>query len=129
MAQPIGFVNSNFPNHVCQVNKAIYGLKQAPQAWFSKLSTRLQEFGFIPSISDSSLFIYKYAFVTILFLVYVDDIILTSSDPQAIQSVLTSLGLTFLVKDLGPLRFFLGLEISHLSTGLHLSQKKYIVIS
>ncbi|KAF5460168.1 hypothetical protein F2P56_020055 [Juglans regia] len=54
-------------------------------------------------------------------IVYVDDIILTGSDPEAIQSVLHALNLSFTVKDIGSLRFFLGLEIQSLETGLHLS--------
>lgn len=55
-----------------------------------------------------------------------DDLILTDSDPEAIQSVLYALNLSFPVKDIGPLRFFLGLEIQQLENGLHLSQTKYI---
>lgn len=92
--QPIGFINPNFPHHVCRLNNAIYGLKQAPRAWFSKLSNRLLELGFTSSLSNSSLFIYKHASVTIFFLVYMDDIILTGSDTEAIGSVLNSLKLS-----------------------------------
>ncbi|XP_042982037.1 uncharacterized protein LOC122311522 isoform X1 [Carya illinoinensis] len=126
MTQPIGFINPEYPTHVCCLNKAIYGLKQAPRAWFSKLSTRLLELGFTQSCSDPSLFLYKYSSVTVYFLIYVDDIILTGSCPKAISSVLHSLHSSFPVKDLGPLRFFLGLEINKFSNGLHLSQTKYI---
>lgn len=64
MTQPIGFFNPYFPNHVCRLNKAVYGLKQALRAWFSKLNNRLLELCFNPSLSDSSLFIYKNKFIT-----------------------------------------------------------------
>uniref|UniRef100_A0A2N9FV57 Uncharacterized protein n=1 Tax=Fagus sylvatica TaxID=28930 RepID=A0A2N9FV57_FAGSY len=59
MSQPPGYQHPNFPNHVCQLQKAIYGLKQAPRAWFSRLSSRLLALGFHGSRSDSSLFIYN----------------------------------------------------------------------
>lgn len=60
------------------------------------------------------------------FLIYVDDIILIGSDSIALHIVFHSLSLTFPLKDLGPLCFFLGLEIQYLATGLHLSHNKYI---
>jgi hypothetical protein len=59
MTQPPGFAHPSFPTHVCHLRKALYGLKQAPRAWFSQLSTRLLELGFLGSKSDTSLFIYN----------------------------------------------------------------------
>lgn len=126
MSQPIGFINPDYPHYMCRLNKAIYGLKQAPRAWFSKLSSRLIEIGFTPSLSNPSLFIYNNNFVVIFILVHVDDIVLTGSSSDAITSMLTSLSTSFPVKDLGPLRYFLGLKINTMSSRLHLSQTKYI---
>lgn len=57
MTQPPEFVNAPFPSHVSKLNKAIYGLKQAPWAWFIELQTFLVQYGFTHSRSDSSLFI------------------------------------------------------------------------
>ena len=57
MKQPPGFVDSRFPHHICRLDKSLYGLKQAPHAWYARLSTKLQELGFIPSKADTSLFL------------------------------------------------------------------------
>jgi histone deacetylase 1/2 len=58
-------------------------------------------------------------------LVYVDDIILVSSSSSDADRLIQSLRSEFVVKDLGPLRYFLGLEVSPVSEGLALTQKKY----
>jgi len=58
MAQPKGFVAPEFPNYVCKLNKAIYGLKQAPHASFHRLSESLIDFGFVQSLVDTSLFLF-----------------------------------------------------------------------
>lgn len=84
MSQPIGFVNPNYFHHIYKLNKTIYDLKQAPRAWFLKLSNRLLELGFTSSLLDSSLFIYYHYSITLFFLVYVDNIIPTYSNPKLI---------------------------------------------
>lgn len=65
MKQPAGFVDQSKPNHVWRLNKAIYGLKQSPRAWFDKFSSFLIKFGFSCSKSDPSLFVYKNYFLGI----------------------------------------------------------------
>ena len=72
MRQPPGYENKNMPHHVCKLDKALYGLKQAPRAWYSRLSTHLQQLGFTPSKADTSLFFYNKGSITIFVLVYVD---------------------------------------------------------
>ena len=57
MTQPQGYVHPQYPNHVCQLHKSLYGLRQAPRSWFSKLSTALKLLGFIESKADTSLFV------------------------------------------------------------------------
>ena len=106
MCQPSGFAHPQFPNHVCKLKKALYGLKQSPRAWFSCLSSRLLALGFRGSRSDSSLFIYHSAAITIYFLIYVDDLIVTASQPSAIDDLLCQLKLDFAIKNLGNLNFF-----------------------
>jgi hypothetical protein len=59
MSQPPSYEDLRFSNHVCKLDKAIYGLKQAPRAWYSKLSNKLIQLGFITSKGDTSLFIYR----------------------------------------------------------------------
>jgi len=109
------------------LHKALYGLKQAPRAWFSRLSTRLLELHFKSSKVDSSLFIYNAHGIQIFVLIYVDDIIITSSHTGAISRLIHDLNSSFALKDLGPLHFFLGVEATWSSDGLHLSQQRYIL--
>jgi histone deacetylase 1/2 len=110
---------------VCKLDKSLYGLKQAPRAWFSKISSKLQELGFMASKADTSLFIYNKSGIIIFVLVYVDGIIVTSSSNKAIASLLQDLGSAFALKDLGDLHFFLGIEVKHLNQGIVLTQEKY----
>ncbi|KAF5471906.1 hypothetical protein F2P56_008669 [Juglans regia] len=126
MEQPQGFIDENYPDYVCRLHKSLYGLKQAPRAWFRRLSQYLLEYGFIESSADYSLFIYTNDSVKLYVLVYVDDILVTGSSKAAIASFILSLKDSFLVKDLGELSFFLGVQASHDSHGLHLGQTRYI---
>ena len=121
MVQPPGYVNQAHPTHVCKLLKSLYGLKQAPRAWFERLSTELLHLGFQASLSDSSLFIFKQGSLVVYLLVYVDDIVMTSNNPQFLSSLMS----TFELKDLGPLHYFLGLQITRSSKGLFLAQTKY----
>ncbi|KAF5482102.1 hypothetical protein F2P56_002694 [Juglans regia] len=126
MEQPKGFVNSNFPDYVCKLTKSLCGLKQAPRAWFMRLSQTLLEFGFLSSPMDASLFVYHKGNIHLFILIYVDDILVTSTDPSLIQSLIKKLQTEFKMKDHGPLGYFLGIQASRDSFGLHLRQYKYI---
>jgi hypothetical protein len=126
MTQPPGFVNPLYLDAVCLLKKALYGLNQAPRAWYRRLSSCLLELGFQGSKSDNSLFIYKSASVSLLALVYVDDLIFTGSSLEAIDDLIQTLSRHFPLKDLGALNFFLGISVTRVSAGLHLSQSRYI---
>ena len=78
-----------------------------------------------PSKSDTSLFIYNRSNTCIFVLIYVDDIIVTSSSNEAIRGLLKDLSADFALKDLGDLHYFLGIEVKKHLNGLHLSQAKY----
>lgn len=84
------------------------------------------ELGFTNSKSDSSLFIYKSANVLCFLLVYVDDLVITGSNKNFVESIIAKLGATFSLKDMGQLHFFLGMEVIPTTAGLFLSQHKYI---
>ncbi|TYK18103.1 Cysteine-rich RLK (receptor-like protein kinase) 8 [Cucumis melo var. makuwa] len=110
---------------VCRLHKSIYGLKQASRQWFTKFSTFLVSLGFQQSKANYSLFIRGKNDSFIALLVYVDDIIITGANALHIQELKRALNQKFLLKDLGPLKFFLGLELARNSSGLFLSQKNY----
>ena len=127
MTQPPGFTSTS-PHLVCKLHKALYGLKQAPRAWFHKLSATLNSLGFHSTKSDTSLFVNFHSTYTIFILIYVDDIIITGSSLTVIQQLISTLSTCFALKDLGLLQFFLGIHVTHLSTGgLRLSQQQYIM--
>ncbi|GKA08398.1 retrovirus-related pol polyprotein from transposon RE1 [Tanacetum coccineum] len=125
MEQPPGFIDPQFPNHVCKLSKALYGLKQAPRAWFHRLSSFLLAHGFVCSRADTSLFVFTKDSCIMYLLVYVDDLILTGNNESLLTSFTTRLNQEFAIKDLGDLSYFLGLEVSYTNDGLFLSQAKY----
>lgn len=97
----------------------------APRCWFLKFSKALLQYGFIQCHSDNSLFTFTQASTFLAILVYVDDILVTSNTPPAITKVISFLTSQFKIKDLGPLKFFLGIEVSRNSSGIYLHQRKY----
>ena len=126
MAQPQGYIHPEYPNHLCRLHKSIYGLKQAPRAWFSRLTDKLRIIGFSASKADPSLFIWNRNNVLVVVLIYVDDIIITSCSSTAIDHVLKDLHSDFVVKELGDLSYFLGVEVLRSSDGMYLTQRKYV---
>ena len=125
LKQPPGFEDHARPDYVCRLDKALYGLKQAPRIWYSRLSDKLQQLGFQPSRSDMSLFFFRQGNTVIYLLVYVDDIVVVSSCQKSVDKLLQKLGAEFALKDLGELHYFLGIQVSHKSDGIVLSQEKY----
>jgi hypothetical protein len=125
MQQPPGFEDAQYPQHVCKLQRSIYGLKQSPRAWYARLSARLFQLGFTSSKADTSLFIFSRDGVQIYMLVYVDDIVIAGSTPGVVDRLVQSLSDSFPIKDLGPLDYFLGLEASFNSGGMTVIQRKY----
>ena len=123
MQPPPNFsVNSN---KVCHLRRALYGLKQAPRAWFAKFSSTIFRLGYIASPYDSALFLRRTDKGTILLLLYVDDMIITGDNLSDIEELKDFLNQQFEMKDLGHLSYFLGLEITHSTDGLYITQAKY----
>ena len=124
MKIPPGFHNTN-KNLVCRLKKSLYGLKQAPRCWFAKLTSALKTYGFVQSYSDYSLFTLRRAAIQINVLVYVDDLIISGNDIVAMNIFKAYLGKCFHMKDLGVLKYFLGLEVARNHEGFYLCQRKY----
>ena len=95
LTQPPGYVDQNNPNLVCKLRRAIYGHKQAPQAWYNELKVFLLSYGFVNSHSDASLFIYHTSIITIYFQIYVDDLIVTGNDIAFITQIMQALATRF----------------------------------
>jgi histone deacetylase 1/2 len=125
MRQPPGYESMTHPHYICELDKALYGLKQAPRAWYSRLSSKLQSLGFTPSTAVVSLFVDNKGGVTIFLLIYVDDIIVTSSSNVATKAILKDLQADFALKDLGELHYFLGIEVNKVRNRILLTQQKY----
>lgn len=121
MKLPPGFTSIS-SHKVCCLRKCLYGLRQAPRQWFAKLSSNLEVYGFVRSYADYSLFTYRKGSVFLGLLVYVDDIILTGNDSLACQQFKDYLNTCFQIKDLGPLKYFLGIEVARGPKGLFLCQ-------
>jgi histone deacetylase 1/2 len=118
MRQPPGFEDSSRTGYLCRLDKALYGLNQAPRACHARLSSVLTGLGFTPSTADTSLFILWRPSITVYLLVYVDDIIMVSSSSVAAGLLVTSLVLLLLSRILAlfitfwVLRFILRVVVS-----------------
>jgi hypothetical protein len=121
MQQPSSYEDQSRPRHVCKLDKALYGLKQAPMTWYSRLSTKFTQLGFVASKEDTSLFIYNQHGVIMYLLVYVDTIIVTSSSAATVIALLKDLAVGFALKDLGDLHYFLGIQVKKKGNGIVLS--------
>ncbi|MFS7989377.1 putative RNA-directed DNA polymerase [Helianthus anomalus] len=124
MKLPQGYYSKN-ESKVCKLVKSLYGLKQAPRKWNERLTTVLLEFGFTQSKCDHSLFILNKDNVTVFLLVYVDDIVLTGNSVAEIEKIKKVLNDTFKIKDLGILKYFLGIEVLYNKNEVVFSQRKY----
>ena len=125
MEQPLGYVAQGESSMVCLLNKAIYGLKQSPRAWFHKFSQLLFSYGFVSTVSDPTVMCKRTPKRCVVLAVYVDDIILIGSDEAEIAATKAYLRQHFVTRDLSPPHYFLGLEIAYRSDRIALCQRKY----
>jgi hypothetical protein len=124
MEQPPGYVQ-NDSSLVCHLKKSLYGLKQAPQAWYAKMDSFLIDTGFSRCHYNPNLYTKKVGSHLIILVLYVDDLILTSSDSKLLNHVKTSLKKKFEMTNLAFLHYFLGLQILQTNEGIFLSQSMY----
>ncbi|XP_035539660.1 uncharacterized mitochondrial protein AtMg00810-like [Juglans regia] len=124
MKMPPGY---SIPNKekVCKLKKSLYGLKQASRQWYAKFSSSLLQYGFNQSRADYTLFTKGSGPSFIALLVYVDDIIVATNDLKDVSDLKEFLATKFKIKDLGCLKYFLGLEVARNPTGIQICQRKY----
>ncbi|CAN0917319.1 Retrovirus-related Pol polyprotein from transposon RE1 [Linum grandiflorum] len=111
---------------ICRLKRSLYGLKQAPRAWFEKFHGTIIQAGFSQSDNDPSMFIRHTEQGIVVLLLYVDDMVVTGSDVDGIQELTQTLRQAFNLKELGDVSYFLGLEVQRSTTGIFVSQRKYI---
>ena len=115
-------------NKVCKLRESLYGLKQSPRAWFDKFAKAVKKFGYLQGQSDHTLFVkHSSKGKVAILIVYVDDIILTSDHVEELKSLKIVLVREYEIKDLGNLKYFLGMEIARSKKGIAISQRKYVL--
>ncbi|RZB60244.1 Retrovirus-related Pol polyprotein from transposon RE1 [Glycine soja] len=126
MEQPPGFVAQGEYGLVCKLHRSLYGLMQSPRAWFGKFSHVVQMLGQKRSEADHSVF---YCHTSpgkcVYLMIYVDDIVITGNDTTTITQLKEHLFSHFQTKDLGSLKYFLGIEVAQSGDGVVISQRKY----
>ncbi|KAI3746833.1 hypothetical protein L6452_09275 [Arctium lappa] len=126
VCQPPGFENPKYPDRVYKLKKALYGLHQAPRAWYDTLSTYLLENGFQRGIIDKTLFIQRKKKDILIVQIYMDDIIFGSTKDQICRDFEDLMHKRFKMSSIGELTFFLGLQVKQKKDGIFISQSKYV---
>ncbi|GJS68216.1 putative ribonuclease H-like domain-containing protein [Tanacetum coccineum] len=126
VSQPLGFVDPKFLEKVYKVKKALYGLHQAPRAWYETLSTYLLDNGFHRGQIDKTLFIKRVKGDILLVQVYVDDIIFGSTRKSLCIDFEQIMHKRFQMSSMGELTFSLGLQVKQKDDGIFISQDKYV---
>ena len=111
ICQPEGYVQGD-TNLACHLNKTLYGLKQAPRAWHNRLHKELESYGYTASDADPGLYYFHGKTADVYLLIYVDDILIASSDLTLINSIKQNLLSTFDARDLGEASTYLGINIA-----------------
>jgi len=128
MEIPLGYGAINEGDEVCRLKKALYGLKQSPRAWFGRFTQVMVSVGYRQSQGDHTLFIkHSENGKLTLLLVYVDNMIITGDDEIEKQNLKERLSAQFEIKNLGKLKYFLGIEVAYSRQGIFISQRKYIL--
>ena len=126
MEQPEGFVLPGNENKVCKLTKSLYGLKQAPKQWHEKFDSVILQNGFAYNGADKciySKFTKKYGVIICL---YVDDLLIFSTNMEGIQDTKEYLTSRFKMKDLNEVDTILGIKVNKFNGGYALSQSHYI---
>jgi hypothetical protein len=126
--QPEGFSIEGKEHLACKLKKSIYKLKQASQQWYLKFNDTITSFGFKENTVDRCIYLKVSGSKFIFFILYVDDILLVSSDLGKLHETKKFLSKNFEMKDMDETTYVIGIEIfQDRSRGiLRLSQKAYI---
>nr|GEV33643.1 hypothetical protein [Tanacetum cinerariifolium] len=126
VCQPPGLKDPDHPNKVYKVVKALYGLHQAPKAWYETLANYLLENGFQKGKIDQTLFIKRQKGDILLVQIYVDDILFGATNKDLRKSFEKLMKDKFQMSSMRELTFFLGLQVKKKKDGIFISHDKYI---
>src|SRR4051812_7375456 len=124
--QPPGFEDSKSPEHVFKLKKSLNGLKQAPRAWYERLSSFLLDNGFTRGQVDKTLFCKTSKKDILICQIYVDDIIFGTSNASLGKEFAKSMQAEFEMSMMGELKYFLGIQINQTSDGTYVHQTKFV---
>jgi Reverse transcriptase (RNA-dependent DNA polymerase)/Integrase core domain len=127
MEIPPGCCGHDTRNKVCKLKKALYGLKQSPRAWFERFCSAMRSYGYTQGDSDHTLFFKRFEGKITILIIYVDDMIITGDNLEEIKGLEQKLSGDFEMKNLGGLKYFLGIEVCRNKKSIFLSQRKYIL--
>src|SRR6185312_15070292 len=123
--QPPGFAIPGKEGKVLRLRKALYGLRQAPRAWNAKLDSTLKGMGFEQSPHEAAIYRRGKGGNALLVGVYVDDLVITGTKDAEVAVFKEEMKATFQMSDLGPLSFYLGIEVHQDDSGITLRQTAY----
>jgi hypothetical protein len=123
--QPAGFIVVGQEGKVLRLRNALYGLRQAPRAWNSKLDDTLKKMNFVQSKDKHVMYRRNHDDDILLVEVYVDDLVITGSSLAAVEEFKEEMKGAFLMSDLGLLSFYLGIEVRQDAGGITLRQTHY----
>nr|GEV73009.1 hypothetical protein [Tanacetum cinerariifolium] len=126
VCRPPRFENPDYPDKVYKVVKSLYGLHQAPRAWYETLANYLLENGFQRGKIDQTLFIKRQKGDILLFQIYVDDIIFGSTNKDLCKDFEKLMKDKFQMSSMSELTFFLGLQVKQKPNGIFISHDKYV---
>lgn len=125
VSQPEGFEKKGHENKVYKLNKALYGLCQAPRAWNTKLNSILVDMEFKKCTKEPSVYRKTVNGDRLIVAVYVDDLFVTGTNKRIIDEFKQMMSSRFDMSDLGELTYYLGIEVKQHSEGITLNQKTY----
>ncbi len=109
---------------MCRLKRALYGMKLAPCAWYTRIDISFTGLGFTKSEANANLYPIVVEGNSLIIVIYVDDLILIG-DEKLIKSYKEDLAREFEMKDMGLMHYFLGMEVWQGDGDLFLSQGKY----
>lgn len=125
VAQPEGFVKKGQEQKVYKLIKALYGLRQAPRAWNSRLDQCLKDLGFKRCLREQAVYTKVDKENVLVIGVYVDDLLVTGSSKQEIEKFKVQMNRQFEMSNLGLLSFYLGIEVNQKEHSTTLKQSAY----